>query len=214
MKTKLLILLTLLSVIFLKVKAQRIDTSNSGLTTLPNADIYDVNGVHTTLHQLAKNKVLIVDCWFIPCPQCFMAMNILHKFYDKYRNNKNVRFITVCMTDSGLVKKFIAQDTVMRAYVEQYQYFSNLKAFKLPVYFINGCSSKVPLGTKKLSHYAPDDKSKCPDVLFKFVGYPNCMIFDKSGKMVFQHSGFDNAENYQQNLTNAMNLAVSDLSSR
>lgn len=204
MKNKLLLTLALLCLAFFNVKAQNV------LTTLPDADVYDINGAHTTLHQLAKNKILILDCWFIPCPQCFMAMDILHKTYAKYLNNKDVCFITICMTDSALTKKFIKQDSLMKPYIDQYQYFSNLKDFKLPVYFIDGCNSKVPLGTKNLTHFAPDDKSKCPDVLFKFTGYPTCMVFDKKGKLLFTHTGFDSADKYGQRLSKAIGDAFAN----
>jgi|GEM_PF-2003961 len=179
-----------------------------GISDIPDADVYDMNGVHTTLRKLAKNKILFIDCWFIPCPPCFMAMGRLHKIHARFMNDKNLCFITICMTDSGQVKAFIRQDTVMRAYVNQYQYFSNLKDFKLPVYFMSGCSSRVPLGTKVLSHFPPDNKSKCPDMIFSFSGYPTAMIFNKNGKQVFKETGFENVKKYEQNVTKALSDAL------
>jgi thiol-disulfide isomerase/thioredoxin len=193
---------------FFYANAQDLKKDQKNVTTLPDIDVYDLNGAHTTLHKLAKNKVLFIDCWFIPCPPCFMAMGVLHNIYAEFKSNKDVCFITICMTDSSQVKAFIRQDPIMKAYVSQYQYFSNLKDFKLPVYFLPGCSSKVPLGTKVLSHYAPDDKSKCPEAIFDFQGYPTSMIFDKNGKQVFKETGFTSVEKYEQEVNAALHNAL------
>ena len=179
------------------------------LSDLPDVEIYDVNGVHTTLHQLAKSKVLFIDCWFIPCPPCFIEMGALHKVYAAFAD-KDLCFITICMTDSAQVKAFIRQDTVMKAYVSQYQYFSNLTAFTLPVYFMPGCSSKLPVGIRNLRHFAPDDESKCPAVIFGFERYPTSMVFNKEGKRVFNETGFGKLDDYEQRLTKALNDALSD----
>ncbi len=207
MSGRFFVITSLLLLLFLSVRSQ--NQKKIEVSTLPNVAVYDSNGLQTTLRQLAKNKVLFIDCWFIPCPPCFVEMGALHKVYAQYANNKNLCFITICMTDSAQVKAFIRQDTVMKAYVNQYQYFSGLKEFKLPVYFMPGCNSKVPLGTKVLSHFAPNDRSKCPDVIFAFQAYPTSMVFDKQGKQVFKETGFDNLDQYEQRLTKALNDALS-----
>ncbi|MEO6852142.1 MAG: hypothetical protein ABI203_03160, partial [Mucilaginibacter sp.] len=80
----------------------------SGPAVLPNIQLYDLHGKHTTLAALSKGKITFIDNWFIPCPPCFREMGMLHKLYFKYRGNPNVNFITICRTDSGIVKKFIA----------------------------------------------------------------------------------------------------------
>jgi thiol-disulfide isomerase/thioredoxin len=208
MTNKFILILSALISLFVNTAAQ--EPKKNELCTLPDVEVYDENGVHTTLHQLAKNKVIFIDCWFIPCPPCFVEMGVLHKVYAEFAGNKNLCFITICMTDSSQVKAFIRQDKVMKAYVSQYQYFSNLKSFTLPVYFIPGCNSKVPTGTKVLSHYPPDDKSKCPDAIFEFQGYPTSMVFNKSGRQVFKETGFDRAEEYEKRLKAALNAALSD----
>src|SRR6201996_762360 len=101
MKTKLFLIVTLFTFCFFAVKAQ----NKPPVTNLPDIEVYDINGAHTTLRKLAKNKVLLIDCWFIPCPPCFMAMGILHKVYAQYVNRKDFCMITICMTDSAQVKK-------------------------------------------------------------------------------------------------------------
>lgn len=207
MKTYLTLIIGLLICVTL-AKAQNLN-QNLSPKTLPDVAVYDINGVHTTLHQLAKNKVLFIDCWFIPCGPCFMEMNVLHKLYAEYSNNKDVCFITLCMTDSADVKKFIAHDKRMDASVKQYQYFSHLQDFKLPVYFMPGCNSKVYVQDSVIHHTGVDNKTKCPDAVFSFTGYPTSMIFDKTGQIIFKENGYDNKDKpYQARVNKAISLAL------
>jgi len=161
--------------------------------SVPDIEVYDINGKHTTLKQLGQNKVLFIDCWFVPCPPCFREMGMLHKLYAKYKDNKNFRFITLCQTDSGIVKRFIAQDKSIANFVQMYKDFSGRQDFKLPVYFIPGCNEKIYTG-KVLAKYTPDDKTKCPDRQFGFRGYPTVFIFNKQGKLIFKKTGYGEHE--------------------
>jgi len=161
------------------------------INSLPDIDVYDLNGKHVSLLQLAKNKVLFIDNWFIPCPPCFIEMNMLHKLYAKYAGNKNFCFITISRTDSGIVRKFIAKNSSLAKYVNTYQYFSHLDYFRLPVYFIPGCNAKVEMGGKTLHSLQPDDPAKCADDVFRFSGYPTVLIFDKQGKLILKKTGYN-----------------------
>jgi thiol-disulfide isomerase/thioredoxin len=156
---------------------------------LPNIQLYDLHGKHTTLGALGKNKVTFIDNWFIPCPPCFREMGMLHKLYFKYKGNPNVNFITICRTDTSIVKKFLAKDKSLATIQGWYEDGSGRKDFKLPVYFIPGCNMKIYTGTA-LAKYTPDDKTQCPDVKFDFHGYPTILIYDKRGKLIFKRTGF------------------------
>ncbi|MFB9842388.1 TlpA family protein disulfide reductase [Mucilaginibacter ginsenosidivorans] len=174
--------------------AQKKAVKKRAANHLPDIEVYDLSGTHTTLGALAKNKVMFIDNWFIPCPPCFREMDMLHKLYFKYKANRNVSFITICRTDSGIVKKFIAKDKSLTGFRNWYEEISGRKDFKLPVYFIPGCNQKIYTGTA-LAKYTPDDKTKCPDAQFRFQGYPTIIIFDKAGKMIFKRTGFGLNEN-------------------
>jgi thiol-disulfide isomerase/thioredoxin len=173
------------------VFAQIIGVKKPDIKSLPDIDVYDLNGKHISLKELAKNKVIFIDNWFIPCPQCFIEMNILHKLYTKYAGNKDFCFVTISRTDSGVVKKFIAHDPSMQKYVNSYQFFSRLDYFKLPVYFIPGCNAKVVMAGKSMHDLQPDDPTKCSDDVFTFSGYPTVLVFDKQGNVIFKKTGYD-----------------------
>jgi thiol-disulfide isomerase/thioredoxin len=159
------------------------------ITQLPDIEVYDIHGKYTSLGILGKNKVTIIDNWFIPCPPCFREMGMLHQLYFKYRSNKNVDFITICRTDTGIVKKFLARNKSMATFVEWYTSGSKRSDFKLPIYFLPGCNEKIYTG-KQLASYAPDDRTKCSDVQFGFKGYPTLMVFDKKGRLIFKKTGY------------------------
>lgn len=161
------------------------------IKSIPDVDVYDLNGNHISLKQLAKNKVLFIDNWFIPCPPCFIEMKMLHKLYEKYADNKDFCFITISRTDSSIVRKFIEKDASMAKYVSSYQFFSQLKDFKLPVYFMPGCDAKVTLGGKTLHWVESNNPVKCPDDVLHFSAYPTVMIFDKKGGLIFKKTGYD-----------------------
>jgi thiol-disulfide isomerase/thioredoxin len=193
MKKILPVFFAILLLLILPCRAQH--PKRKPITTLPNIDIYDLNGEHTRLTELGKNKVVLIDCWFIPCPPCFREMNMLHKLYFKYKDNKNISFITICRTDSGIVKKFLAKDKSAARWVEWYQNYSKLTNFELPIYFMPGCSMEIYMDRPTaLAKPKPEDKTKCPDAVFSFRGYPTTMIFNRTGKMVMKKTGYVEGE--------------------
>jgi len=178
----------------LNVNAQISGVKKPDIKSIPNVDVYDLNGRHVNLQQIAKNKVLIIDNWFIPCPPCFIEMKMLHRLYKEYAANKDFCFITISRTDSSVVRKFIAKDSSMKKYISSYQFFSKLDDFKLPVYFLQGCNAKVVMEGKMMHDIQPDYPAKCADEVFHFPAYPTVMIFDKKGNVIFKKTGYDGNE--------------------
>lgn len=199
-------LLTFLILLYGVVTAQ-----TKKIKSIPDIGVYDISGKHTTLKQLGQNKVLFIDCWFVPCPPCFREMGMLHKLYAKYKDNKNFCFITLCQTDSGIVKRFIAQDKSMTNFINLYKHYSKREDFKLPVYFIPGCNEKIYTG-KILAKYTPDDKTKCPDRQFVFRGYPTVIIFNKQGKLIFKKTGY--GDNEDKNTLKMENLVARNIAAK
>ncbi|GAB2694963.1 hypothetical protein GCM10027037_18180 [Mucilaginibacter koreensis] len=186
MSLRICLLVLLSTAYFNHVSAQR--KQPAGIKAIPDLEIYDLKGKHTTLKRLGQNKVLIIDNWFIPCPPCFAELGYLHKLHAKYKNNTQVQLITICRTDSGIVKKFLAGDAHIKGFIDWYQQRSGRKDFLLPVYFIPGCNQKVGVYAKAGESY---NKKLCPDAQFSFRGYPTLMIYNKQGKLIFKETGFE-----------------------
>src|SRR6187401_1495064 len=74
---------------------------------IPQLSVYDINGETTDLKIISNNKVTFIDFWFIPCGPCFVEMNMLHRLYDKYKDDANVAFLTITFTDSAFARPLI-----------------------------------------------------------------------------------------------------------
>lgn len=168
------------------------------IKVIPALSVYTINGDTTNLKTISKGKVTFIDFWFIPCGPCFVEMNMLHKLYAKYKDDPNVCFLTITMTDSAFVRPLAENRNTGDN--ETYTYFKNLArldTFKLPVYFIRDFAwiqksfkkqkdgSFVGSGENLLKK---NDDS--PDNLFGFSGYPTIFIFDKKGKLIYNVTGF------------------------
>lgn len=174
--------------------SQQFKQTKTSTKHLPNTDVFDVKGHHGRLSELGKGKVTIIDSWFIPCPPCFSEMGLLNDMYDKYKSLSDIRFITLCATDSGIFKLFVAKDKRIIQHYKSYENLSGRKDFQLPVYFIPGCNTKIGLdGYHELKNYKPDNPRHCPDAILDFKGYPTLMIFDKKGKLIFCKTGYDSS---------------------
>ncbi len=171
---------------------------------IPSISVYNVRGESFNLSELTAGKITVIDFWFLPCAPCFFEMSMLHELYSKYKDNPHFQFLTITRTDTSLVRPLINNDTIGDEISRYYKKYSGLETFQLPVYFIPGCNEKLhTFGKSKVdfkgSNIPPDNSNKCPDVVFKFVGFPTLLIFDKRGKLIYYKNGFQqNIEKKQQ----------------
>lgn len=59
---------------------------------------FELEGVDGKIHRLSdyKGKVLVIDFWFTGCFWCTRLNAAMHPIINKYRNNKDVVFLSVC----------------------------------------------------------------------------------------------------------------------
>jgi len=170
---------------------------------VPSVSIFNIKGESFNLPAFTSGKVTVIDCWFLPCAPCFVEMPMLHELYFKYRDNPAFQFLTITRTDSSLVKPLINNDATGNDVHNYFKTFSGLETFQLPVYFIPGCNEKLHnYGQSKIDfegeNIPPDNSKNCPDAIFKFVGFPTLLIFDKKGKLVYSKNGFLKSNEVQQ----------------
>jgi len=165
---------------------------------IPQLSIYNINGDTTDLKTISDGKITFIDFWFIPCGPCFNEMNMLHKLYAKYKDNPNVSFLTITLTDSAFVRPLIEnRNTSVNDTYDYFRSLAQLDTFKLPVYFIKKGTSKM-FSFKKdekggfHGHGEPmvKDQPRYPANVFGFLAYPTIFIFDKSGKVIYTKTGF------------------------
>ncbi len=54
-----------------------------------------------------KGKVYVINFWFINCPPCRAEIPDLNDIVEKYKDNKDVVFIAICLDDSERIKTFL-----------------------------------------------------------------------------------------------------------
>jgi len=60
----------------------------------PSFDFTDINGTRYTT-QSTKGKIVVLKCWFIGCTNCELEMPELNALVRKYKNRKDVIFISL-----------------------------------------------------------------------------------------------------------------------
>jgi hypothetical protein len=124
-------------------------------------------------------------------------MNMLHKLYAKYKDDPNVAFLTITLTDSSFVRPLLENKNTSSN--DTYDYFktlAHLDTFRLPVYFLKGIASKMISFKKAKAGFCgrgepgPKDHTFYPDNVFGFSGYPTIFIFDKKGNTIYSKTAF------------------------
>lgn len=65
----------------------------------------DKEGLSYT-NETFKNKVVLVEYWFVGCSPCYLKMRELRKLAEHYKNNKNFMIVTVDAGDIDSFEKF------------------------------------------------------------------------------------------------------------
>ncbi len=175
---------------------------------IPYVSLYNLNGDTSNLLTLANNKITFIDFWFVPCGPCFAEMNLLHKLYSKYKDDPKVCFITITHTDSAFIRPLTKnRNTDSNQTYNYFKAISRLDTFRLPVYFMKNAISKQTFFIKSKFGFAgkgegfSKDKPEFPNQIFRFSGYPTILIFDKSGQLIYNKTGFTESGEKQQYLT-------------
>jgi thiol-disulfide isomerase/thioredoxin len=79
-------------------------------TILPDFSLNKIDGSSVSSAEL-KGKVVVVNFWGVWCPPCREEMPLLQRIYEKYKNNADVRFVTIDSGDAiGLLKSYLAKN--------------------------------------------------------------------------------------------------------
>src|SRR5690606_42108185 len=54
-----------------------------------------------------KDKIVVLNFWFVKCPPCKAEIPLLNQLYGKYRTHENVVFIAVALDNSEAIVDFI-----------------------------------------------------------------------------------------------------------
>lgn len=117
-----------------------------------------------------KGKVLVLNLWFINCPNCIQEIKLLNEVVDAYRDNKDVVFIGLASNTKPELEKFLVK------YPFKYQIIPNAGTFTL------------------FKFGAPKKDGKM------YLGYPVHVVVDREGKIALQVEGIKGVEAVKEEL--------------
>ncbi len=100
---------------------------------LPEFKMTDINGKKWSSKDL-KDKIVVMNFWFVECPPCIAEMPSLNKLVEKYRNNDKVVFLSVANTGEEKVKSFLAKKEFKYAHIAREQSKSYLSNWEINAY--------------------------------------------------------------------------------
>lgn len=111
-----------------------------------------------------RGKVVVLNLWFINCPNCIEEIKLLNEVVDSYKDNKDVVFIGLASNPKPDLEKFLKKNPF------KYQIIPNAGQFMLFKYG----------EAKKNGEY--------------YLGYPTHVVVDKEGRIALKMEGIKGVE--------------------
>jgi peroxiredoxin len=121
-----------------------------------------------------RGKIVVLNLWFINCPNCIQEIKLLNQVVDDYKDNKDVVFIGLASNTKPDLEKFLKKNPF------KYQIIPNAGQFTLFKY-----------GT-------PDKNGNYN------LGYPTHVVIDKEGRIALQIEGIKGVEAVKTELKNQL----------
>jgi len=117
-----------------------------------------------------KGKVIVLNLWFIHCPNCIEEIKLLNQVVDEYKNNKDVVFLGLATNNKPDLEKFLKKNPF------NYQVIPNATQIML---------FKFGEPQKSGEYYLP---------------FPTHVVIDKEGRMVLKVEGIKGVEAVKKEL--------------
>lgn len=125
-----------------------------------------------------KGKILVLNLWFVNCPNCIQEIKLLNEIVDAYKENKDVIFVGLASNTKPDLEKFLKKNPF------KFQIIPNAGTFTL-----------FKFGTaKKNGEYD--------------LGYPTHVVIDREGKKVLQIEGVKGVEAVKAELKKQFEIKV------
>jgi peroxiredoxin len=98
------LLLILIAIFSLSLSAQ---TQNPAVTTDFAALAMDGSKIDTAE---LRGKIVVLNLWFINCPNCIEEIKLLNKIVDEYQDNKDVVFLAPAASRKTDLEKFLVKN--------------------------------------------------------------------------------------------------------
>jgi peroxiredoxin len=127
-----------------EIKTQVISLGDDGYikykmegTEMPVFEFKDLKG-NLYNNESVKGKVVVLKCWFINCLTCVQEMPELNEFVEKYKNRKDILFISLAFDSKEKLDSFLLTHKFSYAVLPVPQSFieDSLKVSGYPTHFI------------------------------------------------------------------------------
>lgn len=140
-----------------------ISVSAAAQTNQPTFAALDMTGAKVDIAEL-RGKVVVLNLWFINCPNCVEEIKLLNKLVDEYKDNRDVVFIAPAASRKPELDKFL------KKYPFKYQVIPNAMMLIMGKF-----------GT-------PDKKGEIN------IPFPMHYVLDRDGKVVVKTQGIKGVE--------------------
>lgn len=83
---------------------------------LPDLNFTDLNG-NVYNRETTKDKVIVLNCWFVHCKPCVAEIPSLNQLVKKYKNRKDILFLALTFDSAENIIHFLKQTTFNYAIV-------------------------------------------------------------------------------------------------
>src|SRR5258706_1138082 len=101
-------------------------------TQFPDFNFTDLNGNNYN-NKNTKEKIIVLNCWFIQCPPCIREMPALNELVKQYEDRKDIVFISLSFDPKNDLKTFLAKTTFSYPVVANQQRYIE-EVLKIHVY--------------------------------------------------------------------------------
>ena len=70
---------------------------------------YTMDGTRVDIEKL-RGKVVVINLWFINCPNCLAEIKMLNALVDEYKNNADVVFLAPAASKKADLQKFLVKN--------------------------------------------------------------------------------------------------------
>lgn len=84
-------------------------TSAQVRTKVPDFVLSDMNGRRVDIND-QRGKVVVLNLWFINCPNCIAEIKMLNEIYERYKDNRDVVFLAPAASTRSDLQKFLVKN--------------------------------------------------------------------------------------------------------
>jgi thiol-disulfide isomerase/thioredoxin len=133
----------------------------------PEFSFKDINGKIFSSESL-KDKIIVIKCWFIHCAPCIKEFPAVNKLVSKYKDRKDIVFISLAEDTSLELRAFLAKKPLSYSVVPNMKKYMNetLHLSGFPTHFIlnkKGTISKVLMDYEGLEAALRKESEKITD---------------------------------------------------